>query len=261
MQRLAFGIEYDGSAYCGWQRQNHSPSIQAVVEAAISKVANHPVSVFCAGRTDAGVHAFGQVIHFDTQALRTEYAWLRGVNTYLPKDVRVLWCKFVPPEFDARKSATQRRYCYVISNREVSPGIMHNAMTWVQGKLCINAMQEAAHFLVGKHDFTSFRGTQCQAKTPIRTIHRLDILRRGDRVLIDVTANAFLHHMVRNIAGSLIAVGQHKVSTAWIKEVLEAKDRRKAGMMAAANGLYLLKACYPTNFVLPLLESEPWFMT
>ncbi|MBI2790426.1 MAG: tRNA pseudouridine(38-40) synthase TruA [Gammaproteobacteria bacterium] len=260
MQRIALGIEYDGSNYFGWQRQQHQPSIQAHVEFALSKVAAHPISVFCAGRTDAGVHAFGQVIHFDTQATRPEFAWLRGVNTYLPKDIRVMWCKLVESEFDARKSALWRRYCYVINNRSVCPGILNKAITWVLGELETSLMQIGAKHLIGSHDFSSFRGTHCQAKTATRTIHNIEIIRRKDTIIIDVKANAFLHHMVRNIVGTLIVVGQRKSPPEWIREVLHAKDRRAAGVMAPANGLYLVDVGYPTNFSLPKATSFPWFL-
>ncbi len=259
MQRIALGIEYDGSAYCGWQRQSHSPSVQAIVEAALSRVADHDVGVFCAGRTDAGVHAFNQVIHFDSHAMRPEHAWVMGANSYLPKDVRVLWCRVVPPEFDARKSALSRRYCYVISNRKVSPGIMNNAMTWVFGNLCVDSMQNAAKHLLGTHDFTSFRGSHCQAKTPVRTIHSIDIVRKNDLIVLEVTANAFLHHMVRNITGSLIAIGKQKFPHLWIKQVLEAKDRRLAGVMAPPQGLYLTGVSYPDNYLIPSADYTPWF--
>jgi tRNA pseudouridine38-40 synthase len=260
MQRIAFGIEYDGANYYGWQRQAHHSAIQTHLEAAIAKVADHDVSTFCAGRTDAGVHACGQVVHFDTTALRPEFAWLRGVNTYLPRDIRVLWCKFVDSEFDARKSALSRRYCYVISNRPVRPGIMHKAITWILGDLEIEAMQKGARYLLGNHDFTSFRATACQAKTPIRTVQNIDVFRRGMSIIIDIRANAFLHHMVRNIAGTLIAVGHQKYPPAWVDEVLKAKDRRMAGMMAAPNGLYLVNVSYPTRFDIPLFAHAPWFL-
>ncbi len=259
MQRIALGIEYDGANYSGWQRQHHSPSIQAAVESAIAKVANHEVATICAGRTDAGVHAFGQVIHFDTSADRADFAWQRGVNTYLPKDIRVLWCKGVPSEFDARRSALSRRYCYVITNRNVRPGIMHKAISWVFGELCVDSMQKGAAYLEGNHDFASFRGSHCQSKTSIRNIHSIEVTRRGENILLDVKANAFLHHMVRNIAGSLIAVGQGKYPPIWVNEVLQAKDRRAAGIMAAPHGLYLLEVSYPDKFDLPKVPSLPWF--
>ncbi|MGD9591101.1 MAG: tRNA pseudouridine(38-40) synthase TruA [Candidatus Berkiella sp.] len=260
MQKIALGIEYDGSAYCGWQRQQHSPSVQERVEAALMRVANHPVDVFCAGRTDAKVHASNQVVHFESPSIRPEHAWVMGANSHLPKDIRVLWCRHVSLEFDARKSAIFRRYCYVISNRKISPGIMNNAMTWVFADLCVDSMHKAAQFLVGNHDFTSFRGSQCQAKTALRTVHAISISRKNDMIVLDITANAFLHHMVRNIAGSLIAVGKKKHPPHWLKAVLEAKDRRLAGMMAPPHGLYLVDVSYPNDFMLPRMNALPWFL-
>ncbi len=260
MQRIALGIEYDGSAYSGWQRQHHSPSVQALVESALTKVANYPINVFCGGRTDAGVHACEQVIHFDTDVRRVEHAWVLGTNSYLPKDIRILWCHFVDNTFDARKSALSRRYCYVINNRRISPGILNNAVTWIYGSLCISSMREAAQYLLGKHDFTSFRDSQCQAKTPIRTIQAIDLICKKELVLLDITANAFLHHMVRNIAGSLIAVGKSKHPPLWMKEVLAAKSRRFAAGTAPSQGLYLKEIRYPADYSLPSVSSLPWFL-
>jgi tRNA pseudouridine38-40 synthase len=226
---------------------------------ALSKVANHPILTYCAGRTDSGVHATGQVVHFDTTVERANQAWVRGVNTYLPKDIRVLGCYEVDNAFDARKSATFRRYCYVIANQSVSPGIMHQSMTWVIPRLDENAMQEGVSHLVGKHDFTSFRATQCQAKTPIRTIHSAYVQRVGHLVILDITANAFLHHMVRNIVGTLLEVAKHKQSPQWIKSVLDAKDRRFAGLTAPPEGLYLVQVGYPNYNQVPTDPLFPWF--
>lgn len=259
MQRIALGIEYDGSRYCGWQRQINSLSIQENLENALSKVANHPIMTFCAGRTDAGVHASNQVIHFETEALRDKVAWVRGVNSYLPLDIRVCWMQVVPDEFDARKSAVSRRYCYVMVNRPVSPGIMRHGVTWVLPTLDVQAMQKAAQHLLGKHDFSSFRGANCQAKTPIRTITAISLHANGDNIILDITANAFLYHMVRNIVGSLIMVGQGKCEESWIKDVLDAKDRRLAGHKAPPNGLYLVEVKYPSKFELEAALRMPWF--
>lgn len=260
MPRIALGIEYDGSRYSGWQRQDHSDAIQAHVESALSKVANMDITVICAGRTDAGVHAYGQVIHFDTVAQRENLAWVKGANTYLPSDIRVLWSKVVPIQFDARKSALSRQYLYVIYNRDVSPGIMHHGKTWFYAKLDANSMHEAGKYLVGEHDFTSFRATQCQAKTPIRHIYDLNVNRTDDYITINVTANAFLHHMVRNIVGTLVQIGQGKFPPSWIKSVLQAKDRREAGVTAPPNGLYLSKVSYPAEFLLPTPPTSPWIL-
>jgi tRNA pseudouridine38-40 synthase len=263
MQRIALGIEYNGANYAGWQRQRHSPSIQAHIESALSKIAAHPVAVFCAGRTDAGVHASGQVLHFDTPSARPLIAWVRGVNAYLPSDIRVLWVKPVSSDFDARKSALSRRYCYIIANQPVSPGIMHKTITWVLSPLDAPLMQTGANFLLGNHDFSSFRAAQCQAKSPVRTLHDITITRKNEQIIVDVTANAFLHHMVRNIVGTLISVGQKKYPCAWIQDVLHAKDRRAAGLTAPSNGLYLVKVSYPDKFEIPLSTafSSPWFCT
>lgn len=260
MQRIALGLEYNGASYSGWQRQNHRPSIQAHLESAVAKIANHPSLVFCAGRTDAGVHACGQVVHFDTPSIRPEVAWVRGINSYLPKDIRVHWSRSVSAEFDARKSAFFRRYCYIIVNRKTRPGIMHEAMTWVLEPLDVDAMYKGAQYLLGKHDFSSFRATQCQAKTPIRTIQAVKVFRKGEHIILDITANAFLHHMVRNIVGTLIKVGQNQYPATWIAEVLAAKDRRSAGVTASPHGLYLVDVGYPNEFKIPATSIQPWFL-
>lgn len=259
MQRIALGIEYDGSRYFGWQRQQNRSSVQGSLEIALGKVADHSVITFCAGRTDAGVHASNQVIHFDTQAVRAPVAWVRGVNSYLPPDIRVCWMQPVSSDFDARKSALSRRYCYIIVNRAVSPGILHHGVTWVLPSLDVAAMQSASQYLLGKHDFSSFRGANCQAKTPIRTISALQIHSAGDNIILDITANAFLYHMVRNIVGSLMMVGLGKCQEVWIKEVLAAKDRRLAGHTASPQGLYLVDVRYPASFGLTNPMKMPWF--
>lgn len=259
MQRIALGIEYDGTNYFGWQRQRHQHSVQAALEAAISKVADHAVLTACAGRTDAKVHACGQVVHFDTQALRSHDAWLRGINTNLPRDIRVKWICEVPPDFDARKSAIHRRYAYVISNQPVSPGILRHAMTWVYRQLDVEKMQIGANYLLGTHDFSAFRGAHCQAKTPVRTLSAITFSRSRDKIIMDITANAFLHHMVRNIVGTLLQVGLNKKSPDWVQSVLKSCDRRQAGMMAPPQGLYLLNVNYPEHFNLPLSIKDPWF--
>jgi len=259
MRRIALGVEYDGSRYFGWQRQLKNPSVQERLEQAISKVADHAVLTFCAGRTDTGVHASNQVVHFDTDALRAPIAWVRGVNSYLPLDIRVLWMHDVPCEFDARKSALSRRYCYVMVNRGVSPGIMRHGVTWVLPRLDVNAMQRAAQYLLGKHDFSSFRGAHCQAKTATRTISTINIHSFGDNIIVDITANAFLYHMVRNIVGTLMMVGRGKCDETWVKDVLAAKDRRLAGHTAPPTGLYLVDVRYPSHFQLPAPVRMPWF--
>lgn len=258
MTRLALGIEYCGANYYGWQRQNNVESIQSLLETAIAKVADHPITIFCAGRTDAGVHATHQVIHIDVTCQRELIAWVRGVNTHLPPDIRVLWAKEMSDDFHARRSATARRYVYIILNQAVSPGILHQRVTWVHGELDVPAMQKSAQHLLGEHDFSSFRAAHCQAKTPVRTITAIDVSQRDNRIILDVTANAFLHHMVRNIAGSLLAVGRGYNHPDWLKEVLLAKDRREAGLTASPHGLYLIKVTYPDKFQLPNEARHPW---
>lgn len=261
MVRIALGVEYDGTHYSGWQRQSHKPSVQAQVEKALSHIANEPIQVFCAGRTDAGVHASGQIIHFDTSAQRPAVAWIRGANCHLPPDIRILWHQEVPADFDARKSAIGRRYCYIIANQPVPPGIMHRGVTWVLPPLDVVAMQQGAQYLIGEHDFSAFRAAGCQAKTPVRHLSRFSVSRHGTNIILDVTANAFLHHMVRNIAGSLIQIGQHKHPPQWIQMLLAKKDRRLAAATAAPNGLYLVHAIYPNNFDIPAFPRLPWFLT
>lgn len=260
MERIALGIEYEGTRYAGWQRQKHAPSVQAHLEKAISNVANTPIQVFCAGRTDAGVHACGQIIHFDTPISRCAQAWIKGVNAHLPRDIRVCWQKKVSTAFDARKSALSRRYCYVILNRPVPSGILHAAFTWIHKPLAITPMQKAAAYLIGTHDFSSFRAAFCQAKTPIRTIYSLEIKKKADTIIIDILANAFLYHMVRNIVGALMGIGHQRHSVEWMLKVLQAKDRRQASCTAPAQGLYLVDVQYPVEFGLPRMKpSMEWF--
>ena len=253
--RVAAIVEYDGSAFCGWQWQDHAPSVQATVEAALSKVANEPVRVITAGRTDSGVHATGQVIHFDTQAPRTAYAWVRGANSNLPPQVALLWAGEVDAEFHARFSATGRGYRYVILNRTVRPTLLAHRVTHEFRSLDAARMQQAADLLVGTHDFSSFRAMQCQAKTPVRELRRLEVQRVGELVIITVTANAFLHHMVRNLAGVLMTIGAGEREPEWARQVLEARDRTLGGITAAPDGLYLMTVQYPERFGIPQLSS------
>lgn len=258
---MALGVEYDGSAYHGWQLQAHDEkTVQQELEQALSKIAAHPVRVICAGRTDAGVHATDQVIHFDTSEPRNERAWVLGTNTHLSHQVRVRWAKFVSTEFHARFSATGRRYIYVIDNRSVRPAIMGRQLSWQCRPLDVNRMKEAANYLVGEHDFTSYRAVHCQAKNPVRTVHHLNVQRRGELVFIDVYANAFLHHMVRNLAGVLMAVGCGKEQPIWAKQVLEATDRTQGGVTAPPQGLYLVDIDYPVEFGIPQADSRLPFL-
>ena len=257
--RIACAVEYDGSGFCGWQRQDHARSVQADVEAALSKVADHEVRVVCAGRTDSGVHASWQIIHFDTRAERSERSWLLGTNANLPDDAGLLWVREVDDDFHARFSAQARRYRYVIFNREVPSALLHRRATWVHQELDVSRMQEAALYLLGEHDFSSFRALACQAKSPVRTIYRLDIKRSGAYLYLDVEANAFLHHMVRNIAGALLAVGRGVQNSQWIRDVLDKRDRTQGGVTAPASGLYLVGVRYADRFGIEPLGVVPEF--
>jgi len=259
--RFALGVEYQGTHYSGWQRQHHKPSVQENLERALSKVAAHPILTVCAGRTDAGVHASAQVVHFDTQAERVDLAWTRGVNAHLPPDIRVNWCAPVSPDFHARYSAIARRYVYIILNRPTPVGIMHNALTWFPVSLDHALMQSGAQHLLGSHDFNAFRAAQCQSKTSDRTVHSLTITRRGDYIVLDIKANAFLHHMVRNIVGTLVAVGRGDHPPQWVQTVLASKDRRSAGITAPPTGLYLAEVFYQEPFNALAIKNDPWFLT
>jgi tRNA pseudouridine38-40 synthase len=241
------GIEYDGHGFAGWQWQTGKRTVQAVLEEAISRVANAPVRVIAAGRTDAGVHATGQVIHFDTMTHRTPYSWLMGSNTFLPEDVRVTWIQEVGSEFHARYSAIARYYRYVILNRSMRSALAPHQLTWVYLPLDADLMQLGANFLIGEHDFSSFRAQGCQSKSPNRQMHFIKVSREADRIHIDLCANAFVHHMVRNIAGALIDVGSGKRKPEWIREVLEAKSRACGGVTAPPDGLYFAGVCYPED--------------
>lgn len=259
MQRIALGIEYDGARYCGWQRQRHQPSLQATLEAALDKIACHPVQTTCAGRTDAGVHASGQVVHFDTTAQRDIIAWIRGTNSHLPKDIRVTFAQHVLPHFDARRSALSRRYCYVIVNRPNPPGLWHQGAAWIMQPLDAELMHQTAQYLLGAHDFSAFRAAECQSLTPMRTIYDIQIRRSDQLVFVEIEANAFLHHMVRNIVGTLIPIGQGKYTPDFLVDVLESKDRRNALATAPGGGLYFVKVSYPAEYGMPTDITHPWF--
>lgn len=255
MSRYALGLEYDGTAFMGWQSQTHpGRTVQACVEEALGKVADHAVAVTCAGRTDAGVHATGQVIHFDSDAQRSLRGWLLGVNSNLPADVAVSWLQEAPEEFHARFSAEARQYRYVILNRLTRPALAREQVTWVYKALDAERMRSAARYLLGKHDFSAFRSVECQAKQPVRNLQRLDVRREGERILIDAVADGFLHHMVRNIAGVLLAVGEGKQEPEWTKAVLEGRDRTLGGVTAPAAGLSLTAVKYPARFSIPVPE-------
>jgi tRNA pseudouridine38-40 synthase len=256
--RIALGVEYDGSRYHGWQRQKNTPlTVQEEVEKAVSILADHLVVVTCAGRTDARVHAFEQVIHFDTKTQRTMYQWVMGVNSNLPKDIRILWMQEVTDEFHARFSAVARYYCYEILNRRVPSALHRNYVTTLFQPLDEVAMQRGANHLLGEHDFTSFRARDCQAKSPIKRIHSIDITRSDDKIAIEIIANAFLHHMVRNIVGTLLPVGRGEAPAEWVAEVLAERDRDKAGVTAPPYGLFFKGVYYPKKFNVP---THPQFL-
>lgn len=258
--RWALGVEYDGSEYFGWQRQAEVDSIQSQVEMALSSIANEPIDVQCAGRTDAGVHATGQVIHFETNAIRNEGAWTLGINSKLPDNIAVRWVKAVDDSFHARFSATARRYRYVIYNHHLRPGILRRGVSHYLGEIDENKMHRAAQSLIGEQDFTSFRAIHCQSKTPFRNVHEVSVTRQGMYVMVDIKANAFLHHMVRNIVGSLLEIGLGRQNEDWMAHLLSLKDRNQAAATAKPNGLYLVDVTYPDEFQLPKLALGPLFM-
>ncbi|WP_075181340.1 tRNA pseudouridine(38-40) synthase TruA [Pantoea sp. 1.19] len=260
MQKLALGIEYDGSRYYGWQRQQEVRSVQAALEKALSAVANHPVTVFCAGRTDAGVHGTGQVVHFETPAQRKDAAWTLGVNANLPSDIAVRWVKAVPEAFHARFSATARRYRYVIYNQRLRPAVLSQGVTHFYHPLDADKMDRAGQCLLGENDFTSFRAVQCQSRTPWRNLMHLAVKRHGAYVVVDIKANAFVHHMVRNIVGSLMEIGCGNQPEEWMAALLAAKDRTRAAATAKAQGLYLVSVDYPECFALPRPPMGPLFL-
>lgn len=237
--RWALTLEYDGQAFSGWQIQPQQPSVQQALEYALEQIAGHPVRVTAAGRTDAGVHASCQVVHFDTETVRRQNAWLRGVNAFLPTTVSVLDAVAVDEQFHARFSARSRRYRYLLLNRASRPGILAGRIGWYHAPLDQARMQQAAQWLVGEHDFSSFRAAECQSRTPVKTLYSIDIQRQGDVLLFDLHANAFLHHMVRNLVGSLVAVGRGRYPAEWMGEVLAARRRDAAAPTFMADGLYL----------------------
>ena len=254
-RRIAALLEYAGSAYAGWQSQQHAASLQQAVQEALGFVAGHPLEVVCAGRTDAGVHAAGQVIHFDTAAVRVARSWVLGANTRLPGDVALLWAAEVAPSFHARRSALRRTYRYVILNRSARSALRRDRAAWIHRPLATESMQQAAQVLIGEHDFSAFRSIECQSKSPRRHLERLSVERRGDLVWIDITANAFLHHMVRNIVGTLIEVQDSSDPIAALATILASRDRRQAGATAPACGLYLWQVEYPPRFRIPVPDD------
>jgi tRNA pseudouridine38-40 synthase len=249
--KIALGVEYDGSAFHGWQYQGDVRSVQELLQQALSRVADHEVTVHCAGRTDCGVHANGQVVHFETDAERSDRSWVLGSNANLPPDISVGWAKEVSEAFHARFSAEARHYRYLILNRRFRSAQWRDRAVWIHQPLDETRMHRAAQALVGTHNFSSYRAMGCQAKHPIRTVHCLQVERMGEFISIDIHANAFLHHMVRNIAGVLIAIGKGEQAVSWAQEVLNLRDRTLGGVTAPPQGLYLTKVDYPGVFEIP----------
>lgn len=258
--RIALGVEYMGADYSGWQRQLSVDAVQTRVEDALANILQCKVSVSCAGRTDAGVHATAQVIHFDAPVARPLKAYTRGMNTILPKSVAITWAKPVNDDFHARFSATARRYRYVIYNSALRSGVFNAGVTHVFKSIDATLMHEAAQVLVGKHDFTSFRAAHCQSKTPCRLVHYIKVYRIGKFVIVDIKANAFLHHMVRNVVGSLLDVGSGEKPISYLGDLLALKDRAKASTTAKPNGLYLVQVDYHARFDLPTTPAGPLFL-
>lgn len=256
--RIALGIEYCGMGFCGWQSQPSGCGIQDAFAAAVKSIGGEPISVTAAGRTDTGVHAAFQVVHIDTHTQRPLTAWVRGVNSHLPSGIAVLWAREVDAEFHARFSAIERGYRYVLLNDPVRPGLNHGRVGWHHRPLDEKAMREAATYLLGEHDFSAFRAAACQAKSPIKTLHRASIERQGAVLMCDFHANAFLHHMIRNLMGGLVQVGTGKVPPEWMRTVLEGRDRRLAAPTFDAAGLYLSYIRYPSHFGLPETSERAW---
>ena len=255
--RIALGVEYDGSAFRGWQIQPGGGTVQNALQTALEEIAGQPVSVVCAGRTDAGVHATAQVVHFDTELKRPLTAWVRGVNTFLPPAVAVRWAQPVSDEFHARFSAFGRCYRYLLINRPQRTGVWHGRVGWYHHPLDVGLMQAGAARLLGEHDFSAFRAADCQAKSPVKLMRRAEVRRIGDLIVFDFEAGAFLHHMVRNLVGSLVYIGQGKHPPAWMSELLVARERRHAAPTFPADGLYLVDVSYEAHWNLPARGG--WF--
>jgi tRNA pseudouridine38-40 synthase len=249
--RIVLGVEYDGSAFCGWQTQPQACGVQDALDRALAEVAGERIVTACAGRTDAGVHALAQVVHFDTAAQRPLSAWTRGANALLPEGVSVNWARQVPESFHARFSATGRRYVYWLLNRPQRPGLLHKRVGWFHQTLDIDAMRRAAPCMIGEHDFSAFRAAECQAKSPVKVLHELQITRRGETIRFEFAADAFLQHMVRNIVGSLVTIGCGRQSSEWMDELLQSRDRTRAAPTFSPAGLYLAAVDYDAVWALP----------
>ncbi|MGB3290484.1 MAG: tRNA pseudouridine(38-40) synthase TruA [Burkholderiaceae bacterium] len=256
MPRVALGIVYDGSRWLGWQTQRGGGTVQDTLESALAQFLAQPTGTICAGRTDTGVHALGQVVHLDTQVERRDESWVRGLNALLPDSVAVQWAQAVPDEFHARFSALSRSYIYLLRNARQRSPLMHARAGWVYHALDLERMRQAAARLVGEHDFSSFRSSQCQAASPIRKLSTLDIVQHGEYFLFTFQANAFLHHMVRNLMGALLYVGQGRQDPAWMDELLAQRDRRRAAPTFSPDGLYLAQVGYPAGFGLPIADPR-----
>jgi len=252
--RIALGIEYDGSPYSGWQSQPDGRTVQDVLQLALSQVAGEAISIIAAGRTDTGVHALEQVVHFDTQTMRPITAWVRGANALLPSSVAVLWAQAVEDEFHARFSAQARSYRYHLFCRPVRSALQHGKVGWFHQPLDVDKMRSAAQFLLGEHDFSAFRASACQAKSPVKNMTQLTIRQHGGLISLDLTANAFLHHMVRNIVGCLVYVGKGKHEPQWMQQVLDGRERSKAAPTFAPDGLYLRRITYDDKWHLPQIK-------
>lgn len=255
--RIALGVEYDGSEYFGFQKQKTTnQTIQGLLETSASKVADHKVKTFCSGRTDAGVHAFMQVIHFDTDAIRSSREWLRGINSYLPSDIRVIWSKEMDESFHARFSATRRSYLYNIFNNQTPSALWSDRSLFVTQQLDIRSMRAASKYLIGEHDFTSFRGSGCQSKTSLRNIDNIEISKKDRFIRVELSANAFLLHMVRIIIGTLLMVGKKEIKPKEVENILKQKDRRLAGKTVSSSGLFFLGPEYPQKYKIPGFQNN-----
>ena len=255
--RIALGVEYDGSEYFGFQKQKTTnQTIQGLLETSASKVADHKVKTFCSGRTDAGVHAFMQVIHFDTDAIRSSREWLRGINSYLPSDIRVIWSKEMDESFHARFSATRRSYLYNIFNNQTPSALWSDRSLFVTQQLDIRSMRAASKYLIGEHDFTSFRGSGCQSKTSLRNIDNIEISKKDRFIRVELSANAFLLHMVRIIIGTLLMVGKKEIKPKEVENILKQQDRRLAGKTFSSSGLFFLGPEYPQKYKIPGFQNN-----